>query len=65
MLFSVILSISYAFHRENSTAKSPDVQLRDAALVFRKIFCQANQCRYHKVRQLILFYMEQQMYLQN
>ena len=36
IIFSKTLSISDAFHKENSTTKWQDVQLRDAALVLRE-----------------------------
>ena len=36
IIFSKNLSISDAFHKENSATKSQDVQLRDAFLVFRE-----------------------------
>ena len=36
IIFSKNLSISDAFHKENSTTKLQDVQLRDAALVLRE-----------------------------
>ena len=35
--FSKTLSVSDAFHKENSTTKLQDIQLRDAALVLREI----------------------------
>ena len=50
IIFSKTLSASDAFHKENCTTKSQDVQLRDAALVcFMKLFCQANKSRYQKI----------------